>query len=119
MPQSDLPLPDRLEQECARAGKTRQPVFLVGADRSLLERVAKRIHALTDDSWTVGQYVSLSCRSSTLSKVPMVATVGPGTTSIEANNSLVDMTVDSTRIWPKSKPNHRLLLAKRCVCLTK
>ena len=26
---------------------------------------------------------------------------------------------DSTRIWPKSKPNHRLLLAKRCVCLTK
>ncbi len=78
MPQSDLPLPDRLEQECARAGKTRQPVFLVGADRSLLERVAKRIHALTDDSWTVGQYVSLSCRSSTLSMVePM-----PGITSM-------------------------------------
>ena len=61
MTQSYSALPDRLEQECLLASKTRLPVLLVGDDRSLLARLALRIHALTDGSWSQCNLQEYSC----------------------------------------------------------
>jgi hypothetical protein len=67
------PLSERIENECNAAARNREPVLLVGTDRSLLERVAHRIHMLSPARLDRNleerrkQYVSQSCVGEALS----------------------------------------------------
>ncbi len=67
------PLSERIENECNAAARNREPVLLVGTDRSLLERVAHRIHMLSparidrNHEERRKQYVSQSCVGEALS----------------------------------------------------
>lgn len=60
-PNAGDPLPGELEDACTRAAQTDEDVLLVGSDRSLLERVARRIHHLGNAPSPL--YRAVSCRT--------------------------------------------------------